>query len=117
MEAGHPFFGETYGLLRTLRQEDPSKRSLQLDFTPNVENGDNYTSDKIKLVVDVFQQSFDFGHDFIDRDSEYSVKDSMLYVPRLYPNIDIPVSFNGGESSPINADSRKGNLGCVAMVD
>lgn len=90
MDAEQPLFAETQGLLRTLRQEDAGKRCVQLDFRPSErDDGDNWTSDKISHIVDVFERNFASGQDQNDNDWEYSVKDSMLYVPRLYPQRDV----------------------------
>lgn len=87
IDAEQPFFAATQGLLRTLRQEDAGKRCVQLDFQQRIpEDGGNWTNDKISHIVDVFQHNFTSGQDWDHSDSEFSVKDSMLYVPRLYPD-------------------------------
>lgn len=91
VNAGQPSFSESYGLLRTIRQEDTSKRCIQLDFAPD-KSGDNFSSDKINHIVDVFEQNFDFDRDFVDKDSEYAVNNSLLYVPRIYPHMEVKVS-------------------------
>lgn len=83
VDAEQPSFSATEGLLRTIRQEDSSKRCIRLDFEHNAEP---WTSDKIPHIIHVLQQSFDSNIDPADLDREYYVKDNMLHVPRLYPN-------------------------------
>ena len=83
VDAEQPSFSATEGLLRTIRQEDSSKRCIRLDFEHNAEP---WTSDKIPHIIHVLQQSFDSNIDPADLDREYYVKDNMSRVPRLYPN-------------------------------
>ncbi|KFY24016.1 hypothetical protein V491_02322 [Pseudogymnoascus sp. VKM F-3775] len=81
MDAKDPYFSETQGLLRTFRQEDSRKRCVQLDF----EHGSYpWTEDKISHILHVLRESFDYN---IQNDEwEYSVKNSCLHVPRIYPD-------------------------------
>ncbi|KAI1756773.1 type I polyketide synthase [Xylaria castorea] len=83
IDAEKPSFSATEGLLRTIRQEDSSKRCIRLDFE---HNPDPWTSDKIPHIIHVLQQSFDHDIDPTDIDREYYVKGNMLHVPRTYPN-------------------------------
>lgn len=92
IDSVEPVFGETQGLLRTLRQEDASKRCVQLDFTPVSENP--WTSDKIGRIVDIIKQTFDSTIVSPDRESEFAVKDSLIYVPRVYPDLEVKVRFD-----------------------
>ena len=80
---GNPQFAQTQGLLRTLRREDSSKRYVQLDFDTQLLL-QPWTEDKINHIVHVLLEVFDFGkaHD----EWEYAVKDSCLYVPRVFPD-------------------------------
>jgi len=81
MDAKDPYFSETQGLLRTFRQEDSSKRCVQLDFEYGL---DPWTEDKISYIMHVLREGFDYN---IHNDEwEYSVKNSCLYVPRIYPD-------------------------------
>lgn len=81
VQAQKPLFAVHQGLLRTLRLEDASKRLISLDFdssqTPCMDS-------EIDLIVEVLTRSFDQNMNQADLDVEYAVKDSMLYVPRVY---------------------------------
>ncbi|KAI0116097.1 polyketide synthase [Hypoxylon sp. NC0597] len=88
IDAENLFHAETQGLLRVLRQEDPSKRCVQLDFSPGAD-ANPWTSDKITHVIDVIQQNFDYNSDSSNLEFEYAVKNSICYVPRLFPVLDV----------------------------
>lgn len=94
MCAGQPSYAMVQGLLRTVRQEDTSKRIVQLDFAPN-KDGENWTTDQIHHIIDIFQRNFDSSQESVDQDNEFSVRDSMTYVPRVYPNMDVQVRSGG----------------------
>ncbi|KAK3328388.1 hypothetical protein B0T19DRAFT_475997 [Cercophora scortea] len=79
-----PIYAETYGLLRTLRQEDSSKRYIHLDFEQASEGP--WTGGKIDHIVHVLQNAFDENVDLGSIDWEYAVKDSLLHVPRVFPD-------------------------------
>ncbi|KAJ9316634.1 hypothetical protein DTO271D3_3141 [Paecilomyces variotii] len=85
IDATNPSFALSQGLLRTLRVEDRSKRYVHLDFE---RNGEAWASDKIPHIIHVLVQSFNTGIENQTADDsiecEYSVKDSMLHVPRLF---------------------------------
>lgn len=83
VNAEQPSFGATEGLVRTMRQEDSSKRCIRLDFEHTT---DPWTSDKIGHIIYVLQQSFDYNVQMADVEWEYYVKDSMRHVPRFYPD-------------------------------
>lgn len=83
VNAEQPSLGATDGLLRTMRQEDSSKRCIRLDFE---HTADPWTSDKIGHITHVLQQSFDHNLQMTDVEWEYYVKDSMRHVPRTYPD-------------------------------
>lgn len=74
-----PAFGQTQGLLRTLRQEHASNRYVQLDFDSNP-----WSDDQINYISHVLQEAFDYDNKSPNLDWEYVVKDSTLYVPRVY---------------------------------
>ncbi|KAK1988400.1 type I polyketide synthase [Colletotrichum cereale] len=84
IDAKTPAYAQTYGLLRTLRQEDASKRYIHLDFD-DVGHGP-WTSDKIFNIVHVLEQAFDENIELDNMDWEYAVKSSMLHVPRVIPD-------------------------------
>jgi len=86
VDAKLPAFAPIQGLMRTLRLEDTSKRYVHLDFECNLEGKDVWTSDKIDHIVHVLRTSFDESLETASIEREYAVKDSMLRVPRLYPN-------------------------------
>jgi acyl transferase domain-containing protein len=83
VDATEPSFGATDGLIRTMRQEDAGKRWIRLDFE---KDASPWSSDKIQHLVHVLQQSFDATLDPADVEWEYAVKDSLLQVPRTYPD-------------------------------
>ncbi|KAI1408612.1 polyketide synthase [Hypoxylon sp. FL1857] len=89
IDAEQLFHAETQGLLRVLRQEDPSKRCVHLDFSPGPDENP-WTSGKVMHIIDVIQQNFDYNDKSSNLDSEYAVKDSARYVPRFYPVFGIP---------------------------
>lgn len=84
LDAVAPEFALTQGLLRTLRQEDAGKRCIQLDFEQDPDGP--WTEDKIDHIVHVLQETFDEGIEIDSIDWEYAVKDSVLHVPRIYPD-------------------------------
>jgi len=86
VDAQRPLWAETTGLLRTFRREDQNKRCIQLDFEVT---SDPWARDKISHIMHVFEESFDYNIANSNRnmDWEYAVKDSMLHVPRIYPDV------------------------------
>ncbi|KAH0433744.1 hypothetical protein CcaCcLH18_05731 [Colletotrichum camelliae] len=80
--SGGPEFAQSQGLLRTLRQEDTSKKYIHLDF--DAEEEPIWTEDKIRHISHVFRQCFDYSKRENGIDWEYSVKDCQLHVPRVY---------------------------------
>ncbi|KAA8642500.1 hypothetical protein EYZ11_007182 [Aspergillus tanneri] len=65
-----------------MRQEDSHTRWIRLDF----ENDENpWTSDKIGHVIHVLERSFDKDAETGNIEWEYSVADSQLHVPRIFP--------------------------------
>lgn len=93
VEAQNPHMGATNGLLRVVRQEDASKRCVHLDFTKETSE-ELWEEEIIGCVVDVFKKSFAGKSHDGDCDWEYSVKDGVVYVPRLYPEIQLEVRFH-----------------------
>ncbi|VUC25637.1 unnamed protein product [Clonostachys rosea] len=83
-EGQAPHLAQIQGVLRTLKQEDASIRRVHLDF--NSEQ-DNYTSDKVQFITQVFQQSFDFNIEDATVETEYAIKDGYLRVPRIYHDL------------------------------
>ncbi|KAI1372099.1 polyketide synthase [Hypoxylon crocopeplum] len=114
-----PTFGVTQGLLRTLRQEDRSKRCIQLDFTPSSSVHNPWTTDKIGYIVDILKQSFDSNIVSPEQDFEYAVKDSSIYVPRVYPDLEVK---NIPDTLPLQLDSSNaaylvvGGMGGIGRV-
>jgi acyl transferase domain-containing protein len=90
MDAQEPLVSATSGLLRVLRQEDAGKRCAHLDFA-KTDDGNAWTDDKIVYIVDAFKRTFNSNVQAIDQDWEYAVKDSIVYVPRVYPEIQAQV--------------------------
>ncbi|KAK8079180.1 hypothetical protein PG994_002987 [Apiospora phragmitis] len=83
VDAADPAFGATDGLIRTMRQEDAGKRWIRLDFE---KAGSAWSSENIPHLVHVLEQSFDATLDATEVEWEYAVKDSLLHVPRTYPD-------------------------------
>ncbi|KAM5483533.1 Type I Iterative PKS [Microsporum canis] len=78
----NPAFSASEGLLRTMRQEDSHTRWIRLDF----ENDKvPWASDKIRHVLHVLERSFDKDAETGNIEWEYSVADSQLHVPRIFP--------------------------------
>lgn len=83
IDCSDPAYSASEGLLRTMRQEYSYKRWIRLDF----EQGQPpWTIDKFEHIIHVLQQSFNKETEASDVDWEYSVKDSQLHVPRIYPD-------------------------------
>ncbi|PBP25422.1 hypothetical protein BUE80_DR003887 [Diplocarpon rosae] len=84
IDAAEPLYAQAQGLFRTMKQEDSSKRYVQLDFDVSREA---WSSDKIGHICHVLKQSFNYSVESDNIEWEYAVKDSVLYVPRLYPDV------------------------------
>lgn len=76
-----PPYGQTQGLLRTVRLEHSSNRYVHLDFE---QSSNTWSEDKISYIVHVLQQAFDYNKEHNNIEWEYAVKDSILHVPRIY---------------------------------
>jgi NADPH:quinone reductase-like Zn-dependent oxidoreductase/ubiquinone/menaquinone biosynthesis C-methylase UbiE len=83
IDAKKPLFALAQGMLRTLKQEDTDKRCIQLDFEST---GCPWTADKIPHIMHVLHQSFDYRRIPTEIEWEYAVKDSLLHVPRHWPD-------------------------------
>lgn len=99
IDAKKPIYAQAQGLLRTMKQEDSNKRCILLDFDTST---NPWTADKIPQIAHVLQQSFNYNDDPLEIDREYAVKDSMLHVPRLYPDParDRALSESGADPAP-----------------
>ncbi|KAK2624708.1 hypothetical protein QTJ16_005901 [Diplocarpon rosae] len=84
IDAAEPLYAQAQGLFRTMKQEDSSKRYVQLDFDMSREA---WSSDKIGHICHVLKQSFNYSIESGNIEWEYAVKDSVLYVPRFYPDV------------------------------
>jgi NADPH:quinone reductase-like Zn-dependent oxidoreductase/malonyl CoA-acyl carrier protein transacylase/NAD(P)-dependent dehydrogenase (short-subunit alcohol dehydrogenase family)/SAM-dependent methyltransferase len=84
IDAKEPLYAQAQGLLRTVKQEDANKRYVLLDFEPTTSGP--WSSDKIPHIGSVLVQSFNSKLEDRNIEWEYAVKDSMLHVPRVYPN-------------------------------
>ena len=93
VDVEEPLIGATSGLLRVLRQEDAGKRCVHLDFAQTAD-GNAWTGDKVDHIVDIFKRTFDKSFYTADQDWEYSVKESVVFVPRSYPEIQFEVRFD-----------------------
>ncbi|KAK2057592.1 hypothetical protein LY76DRAFT_97387 [Colletotrichum caudatum] len=93
VDAGRPAFGQTQGLLRTLRQEDTSKTVVHVDLEAAAGDGDasaSWDARDMGHVGHVFRQAFGYDRDAAaaELDTEYAVRDSMLHVVRVYGDAD-----------------------------
>ncbi|KJY00886.1 polyketide synthase like protein [Zymoseptoria brevis] len=80
-----PLWAQTQGLLRTLRREDTSRRFVHLDFDDGVDPSS--AADTIPHFLHVLRATFDYSIPTAQGiDWEYAVKDSVLHVPRIYPD-------------------------------
>ncbi|KAF3038704.1 putative PKS-like protein biosynthetic cluster [Didymella heteroderae] len=100
VDAQDPLIGATSGLLRVVRQEDAGKRCVHLDFAKKAD-GELWEKETIGFVVDVFKKAFARNNHVEDFDWEYSVKDGVVCVPRLYPEIQVEEP----ELASLNIDS------------
>lgn len=80
-----PAFSQTPGFLRTLRLEHADSLFVHLDFDHS--NGP-WSRDNIPFILRVFGESFDTNRPSDPVEWEYAVKDSILHVPRVYPDSD-----------------------------
>ncbi|OBT83082.1 hypothetical protein VE02_08865 [Pseudogymnoascus sp. 03VT05] len=100
IECEQPSFAPTQCLLRSLRHGESSKGFIHLDFERGPDGP--WTSDNINHIVLVLQRSFDGSIEMSSIDWEYAVTDSMLHVPRLFPDKthDAVVSDNEVDPAP-----------------
>lgn len=100
IDSSRPLWNETQGLLRTFRREDQSKKCVSLDFDadPWALGGDSF----MKHILRVFIESFDYnkGTTNPDMDWEYAVKDAVLHVPRIFPDVALDHTCSGGKPIP-----------------
>lgn len=83
--AEKPHFAQVQGLLRALRREDVGKQCFHLDFDAISKQDDDTI---IQNVLHVFRIGFDLEATHGETDWEFAVKDSILHVPRLYPDFE-----------------------------
>lgn len=97
IDAKEPLYAQSQGLLRTAKQEDSTKRYIQLDFELSPEGP--WSQDKIAHIVHVLQRSFNNNVELRDIEWEYAIKDSMLHVPRIYPS---PANDKASSEQPVD---------------
>ncbi|KAI1106150.1 hypothetical protein F4804DRAFT_59666 [Jackrogersella minutella] len=102
-DAQSPMHAQTQGLLRTLRQEDASKRYIHLDFEQTSDGP--WTSDIISHITHVLHHSMNENTALDDVDWEYAVKDGMLHTPRIIPD-DGEVAAPQPEKQPFHGQGR-----------
>lgn len=83
VDAKDPIYAQTYGFLRKSRSEDACKRFIHLDFEQTGEGP--WSAKNIGHIVHVLQHTMDEKVEPQDLDWEYSVKQSMLHIPRVFP--------------------------------
>lgn len=84
VDSQSPLHGLTQGLLRTLRQEDVSRRYIHLDFEQSSE--EPWTLDKIDHIAHVLERSINEHTKAEDVEWEYAAKDGILHVSRVLPD-------------------------------
>ncbi|KAK7734196.1 Type I Iterative PKS [Diaporthe eres] len=99
-DVSEPQYELSTGLLRTLRQEDSTKRYIRLGFD---EAPEAWTGSQIENAVRIFQSGFDYNTDIYNIDFEYLVRDGILHVPRVYPNPEQDASIHDSEAGPTAA--------------
>lgn len=99
-DVSDPQYELSTGLLRTLRQEDSTKRYIRLGFD---EAPEAWTSSQIENIVRIFQSGFDYNTDISNIDFEYLIRDGILHVPRVYPNPEQDASIHDSEAGPTAA--------------
>ncbi|KAI3335770.1 polyketide synthase [Ustulina deusta] len=97
----NPGFAQTQGLLRALRQEDQSKRYVHLDFAPLPKETNQWTTEKIGCILEVIKKSFDSSVASQGQEFEFAEKDSAIYVPRVYPDLE---AKNTPDSAPLRLE-------------
>lgn len=85
-DAAWPELALAQGVLRTVREEDQSKRCILLDFEQTDDTDIPWTSDRARSIADILQASFDFGANLADFEFEYTIRDSIPHVPRVLPD-------------------------------
>ncbi|KAI3391026.1 hypothetical protein diail_8105 [Diaporthe ilicicola] len=83
VDAQDPLYAQTFGLLRTSRSEDACKRFIHLDFEQDSDGP--WSASNIGHIVHVLRHTMDEKVEPRDVDWEYSVKNSMLHIPRVFP--------------------------------
>lgn len=99
-DISEPQYELSTGLLRTLRQEDSTKRYIRLGFD---EAPGAWTGSQVENIVRIFQSGFDYNTDISNIDFEYLVRDGILHVPRVYPNPEQDASIHDSEAGPTPA--------------
>lgn len=83
VDAQDPIYAQTYGFLRNSRSQDACKRFIHLDFEQTGEGP--WSAKNIGHIVHVLQHTMDEKVEPQNVDWEYSVKNSMLHIPRVFP--------------------------------
>ncbi|POS74158.1 polyketide synthase-3 [Diaporthe helianthi] len=68
------------GLLRTAQLEDTSKRYISLDLDPSLEP---WSSSHQPAILSIFKRAMNWATDVKNLDTEYAVRKSEIFVPRV----------------------------------
>ncbi|KAI1427682.1 polyketide synthase [Xylaria sp. FL1777] len=109
-----PVYAQTQGLLRALRQQDRSKRYVHLDFTPSPDESHQWTAENISCILKVIKRSFNANTALEEQEFEFAEKDSAIYVPRVYPDLE---SKNIKDSRPLQLDNSDATHLIVGGMD
>jgi len=80
MRVAEPRCSPFLGLARTLRSEDAKRNIVSLDFASGESLGSDAT---VEAVISVFCRSFSQSSSAALRDTEFSLQDGRLFIPRL----------------------------------
>lgn len=96
INVARPELALAQGLLRTVRQEDQSKRCalLDLECVKGEKHATPWTTDIARHIARILQATFDFNRSQPNTDFEYAIKDSITYVPRVVPDGTHTLDYN-----------------------
>lgn len=125
VEATQPQMALAQGLLRTIRQEDQSKRCILLDFEAGRDADTPWTSETARHIAHTLQVSFDFHEDRSSIEFEYAVRNNVLLVPRVFQEpianekhaIAMKPFWNSGPNLTADVNKASGSLGQLYFVE
>lgn len=127
IDIARPELALAQGLLRTVRQEDQSKRCALLDLEREKDNDATpWATDTARHITRILHATFDFNTVTSNTEFEYAIKDSITYVPRVVPDATITLDHTDstatglfhkpGRDLTLRCDSN-GSLSAVHFVE